>query len=352
MNNRLLKSPSGDGAGATSVRRRRPHLRWLPLQVFGGAALSVLLGWLIAQGLELDQVLGDLRDFPLYFFALALGAFLLALLLRAWRWWVLFLGSPVGLRRLFLIQNAGVGLNNVSPVRVFGEAVELVLLSRQPGVSASLALATLATDHLMDLLVTAGVLGVALFTVPELRRLSLPVGAGVLLAAASVAALALLATGIPVLPGLRRLGFLRGALAGIRTLNASRLRLGLSFLGTLAYWGMLGLSGWFVGQGLGIEMEAAALVALLAGSLFFVSAVPSLPGGAVTFEIAVIYTLGLFDVPRGSALVFALVTHIIMFLPSTVIAGLVLPREGIKLFGRWRSVLSSANGPNAGPRPS
>ena len=94
-------------------------------------------------------------------------------------------------------------------------------------------------------------------------------------------------------------------------------------------------------------MDVAVVVVLFMGSIFFVAAVPSLPGGAVTFEAAVVYTLGLFDIPRGQALAFALIMHVIMFVPSTVIALVMIPREGMT----WGRVLGREQPVDVGARP-
>ena len=80
------------------------------------------------------------------------------------------------------------------------------------------------------------------------------------------------------------------------------------------------------------------VVVLFLGSVFFVSAVPSLPGGAITFEAAVVYSMSLFGVENEPALAFAVLMHIIMFAPSTLIAIFVLPREGIKMFRRNQNI--------------
>ena len=313
---------------------------WIPLQIAIGAALSVFLGWLLVHGLDWGELGQNLLDFPLHLFVLALGAFLIGILFRAWRWHVLFVRERIGFFRLFLIQNAGIGLNNLSPVRVVSEPLQLALISRRGGVSASTGLATLATEHLMDVFATASLLGVSVIILPQLRGFSIQLGAAIVLATVSLGVFILIAKGMDSIPGVNRVPFLSRTISAIKDLGSSPLRLFLSFAATLAHWGLLGLSGWIIAQGLNIDVEVAAVVVLFMGSVFFVSAVPSLPGGAITIEAAVVYTLGLFGVEGEPALLFAVMMHIIMFVPSTLIAGFVLPREGIKMFGRKDRSLS------------
>ncbi len=307
---------------------------WATLQIAAGAGLSLLLGWLMVRGLHWAELADNILAFPAPLFILALGVFLLSIALRAWRWHILFARERVSYVRLFLIQNAGIGLNNVSPLRVVSAPLQLALVSRREGVSAATALATLAMGHLMDVVATAALLGLGVILLPELRGFSIQLVAAVILGAASLLIFLFIAQGMNAIPGVRRIAFLQRAVLAVKTLGDSPLRLALSFVGTLGHWGLVGLSGWIIARGLNIEVDIAAVVVLFIGSTFFVSAVPSLPGGAITFEVAVVYTLGLFGIRGEPALVFALIMHVIMFAPSTLIAGMVLPREGIKMFGR------------------
>ncbi len=288
----------------------------------------------MVRGLHWAELADNILAFPPPLFILALGVFLLGIGLRAWRWHILFARDRVSYARLFLIQNAGIGLNNVSPLRIVSEPLQLALVSRREGVSAATALATLAMEHLMDVFATAALLALSVVLVPELRGFSIQLVAAVILGGVSLLVFLFIAQGMNAIPGVRRIAFLRKAVLAAKTLGDAPLRLALSFLGTVGHWGLVGLSGWIIARGLNIDVDIAAVVVLFMGSIFFVSAVPSLPGGAITFEAAVVYTLGLFDVQGEPALVFALIMHVIMFAPSILIAGMVLPREGIKMFGR------------------
>ena len=317
----------------------RTQLRPWPLtRILIGVMLSILLGWLVARGINWPELGSLIYQFPAGQLLFALGVFLVGIVLRAWRFYVLFVSERVGFIRLFLIQNAGIGLNNVSPVRVLSEPVQLMLLTRRSGISGGIALATLATEHLMDITVTASLLILGVVLMPELRGFSIQLTGAVVLGIVSLLVFFVIVRGIEALPGTKRIPILGTALASVRTLRHSPIRLFLSFLGTLGHWTALGGSGWIIARGLDIDVGVAVVVVLFLGSVFFVSAVPSLPGGAITFEAAVVYSLSLFDVENEPALAFALLMHIIMFAPSTLIAALVLPREGIKVFRRTEPI--------------
>ena len=312
-------------------RQLRP---WLFLRILIAVMLAILLGWLVARGINWPELGSLIYQFPGGQMLLALGVFLLGIVLRAWRFHVLFVAERIGFIRLFLIQNAGIGLNNVSPVRVLSEPVQLVLLTRGSGISSGIALATLATEHLMDITVTASLLILGVVFMPELRGFSIQLTGAVVLGIVSLLIFFVIVRGMEALPGTKRIPILGSALASVRTLQHSPIRLFLSLLGTLGHWAAVGASGWIIARGLEIDVGVGVVVVLFLGSVFFVSAVPSLPGGAITFEAAVVYTMSLFDVENEPALAFALLMHIIMFAPSMLIAALVLPREGIKVFRR------------------
>ncbi|MBI4340353.1 MAG: flippase-like domain-containing protein [Chloroflexi bacterium] len=315
-----------------SLRKRRKL--WITVQIVGGILLSLLLGWLLVKGLAWGEFLLHIRGFPPSTFVAALAAFLLATLLRTWRWYVLIARERISFLRLFLIQNAGIGLNNLSPVRVVSVPLQLALVTRRGGLGAATGLATLAMGHMMDVFATAILLGVGVILMPELRGFSIQLVGAVVFSLASLVIFLFIAKGMSTFPGLQRVPFLRTAIVATKVLGESPWRLFLSLMGTLAHWFLVGLSGWLTANALDIHVGLAAVVVLFMGSVFIVSAVPSPPGGAVTFEAAVVYTLKLFGVNGESALAFALIMHVIMFVPSTVIALLVLPREGIKMFGR------------------
>ncbi len=303
-------------------------------QVAVGIVLTGLLGWLVLHGLDWGEFAAEVASFPASLFILALAVFMVAIVLRAWRWYILIVHEKIGFVRLFLIQNAGIGLNNLSPLRIVGAPLQLALVTRRGGVSAATGLATLAMEHMLDVLATAALLGLSVLLMPELQQFSLQLVGAVFFAAASLIVFLVIARGMDAIPGTKRIPFLNRAVPAARTLASSPGRLILSFSATLGHWSLLGLSGWIIARGIGIDVDVAVVVVLFMGSIFFVAAVPSLPGGAVTFEAAVVYTLGLFDIPRGQALAFALIMHVIMFVPSTLIAALVLPGEGVKMFGR------------------
>lgn len=295
-----------------------------------GAAASIGLGWLVLKGMDWQKVAEAYRGFPISMGLLGVLAFFASISLRAFRWRLLFIKEKVTFSQLFLVQNAGIGLNNLLPVRVLSEPVQVALLVRRYGVNTATAIATLITEHLMDIIANAVLLGIGVLLFEQLRGYSIQLAGAAILGVVSVMALLLFARGARRVPIVGRFAVVRRFADAVAILQKSRLRLLGSLVTTFGQWVCLGLSGWFVAQGLGMSLSLATMIVLFLAAVFFTSAAPSLPGAVGTFDFAVIQTLDLFGIDKTTAIAFALVMHVILFLPSTVIALLVLPREGVR----------------------
>ena len=306
--------------------------RWKVTRLLLGALASVGLGWLALHKLDWGEVLHTFRDFPIEFAFLGALVFLGALLLRAFRWYVLFVQERVSLFRLFIVQNAGIGLNNMMPVRAFGEATQFLLLTRRDRVTAPTALATIVTVNVLDVFASALLMGLGVIFLPQLR--------GALLAGfIPMAIVSLLIAfvvirkpdSLPLGMG-KRIPFLARFADALATLRDHRRRVLASFVLTVGHWVLVGLSGWILARGLGIDVNLGVMIVLLVAVIFAVSAIPSLPWAVGIFEAGVIIPLSLFSVDEALAFSFAVVMHVMMFAPPTIIALIVLPREGVGLF--------------------
>ena len=324
------------------VSRQKKGLRayLLPLQIVVGLGLSATLIWLMIRGLEWKELIQTLGSFPIHLFILALVVFLVGIAARAMRWYVLLRAERISFFRLLLIQNAGIGLNNLSPVRLVSEPVQLAMVIRGGGVNSATALATLVIEHLMDVFAVGSILAISMILIPELRGFSIQLAAVIILALITLLVLLAIAKGMDAVPGSNRIPFLKRALAAVKSAGNSPVNLVVSFLSTVTHWGLLSLSGWIIGYVLGIDIPVAAMVVLIMGGVFFVSIVPSAPGGIGTFHGAVVFTMGRLGIFGEPALIFAFIVHVILFVPSTLVAVFVLPREGIKLFGKLDNKVS------------
>ena len=301
-------------------------MRWLwnpKARLILGLSVSPVVGYLVVRDIDWGALFSQLRDFPIRYALASLLIFSISMALRAYRWHVLFLGEKVPLHRLLLVQNAGIGLNSLSPIRIISEAAQYLLLTFRYPVKKEMVAATLGVQRILDFVIGALLLGVGLLLLPGLKIFALYVlGAGILaiVSLAAVPVVIWVGTG----PGFNRLPLLASTSWSLRSLVQARLKLTFSFLLTLAYWLTAGLSAWVLAYGMGIEISLLLATLLIIGTLTFVALVPSLPASVGTFEFAVYYLLTAFGIGPVEALGYALVIHAIIFIPPILIALVVL----------------------------
>lgn len=300
------------------------HWLWSPrARLILGLSISPLVAYFVVRDIDWGALFAQLHHFPVRYALASLLIFSVAMALRAYRWKVLFLGDKVPLHRLLLVQNAGIGLNSLSPIRIISEVVQFILLTFRYPVKREVVAATLGVQRVLDFVIGALLLGVGLMLLPGLQGFALYVlGAGVLAVISLLAVPAVIWIGAK--PKLSRLPLLASTSGSLRSLVNARFKLTVSFLLTLAYWLTLGASAWVLAYGMGVEISILLATLLVIGTLTFVALVPSLPASVGTFEFAVYYLLTAFGVGPVEALGYALVIHAILFIPPILIALLVL----------------------------
>ncbi len=298
------------------------------------------LGWLAARGLDWSLFLEVFGDVSLLMITLAVLIFVAASYLRAIRWRTLFVNGEVSTNRLFIVQNVGIGLNNLVPIRIASEAAQLAILSIKDHVRPSVALATLGMERVLDVVASALILAIAFLFIPEIRDFGIYVWGALAFAVVCVALVRLLAWSSTGIVRIRRLPFLASFAQAVRDLERERLRLAASFGMSLVYWLLVGVTAWIIAISIQLSITPMTATMVIMATIFFATAVPAAPSAIGTFEFAVVYMLGLFGVSHESAFGFAIITHAVFFLPPTLMAVMFLPREGIGSIGRLKSALS------------
>ena len=314
-----------------------------------GLALSVGLGWLAVRGLDWGLVVDNLAGISTATLFLAVAVFMSASWLRALRWQILFVDEKPSVMRLFVVQNEGLGLNNVLPVRVASEAVQLAILTLRDGIRGATALATLGMERVIDVVVSTLILAVAFFFVPEMRSFA-PFVFGAFVFAVVVV---LIVRGFAWSSGsfaiFRRVRFLWAFGEAVRELEGRKTRLMTSSAVSFAYWLLVGVTAWIVAVAIDLPMTPVTATLMIMGTIFFATAVPAAPSAIGTFEFAVVYVLEFFGVDRSDSFGFAVVVHAVFFLPPTIIAAIFLPREGVAtLWGRRRGMVAAGAEPPPG----
>ena len=319
------------------MRRRALTL----VRIAVGIAASAGLGWLAARGLDWGLVAESFGGVSLPLVLLAVVVFMAASYLRAARWKVLFVDDDISTNRLFLIQNVGIGLNNVMPVRIASEVSQLAILSLKDGIRPSVALATLGMERVLDVVASTLILAIAFFMVPEMAEFAPYVWGALGLSIVCIALVRLLAWGNTGMPWIERVPGLTAFTTAVRDLERHPLRLIVSLTMSIGYWLIVGLTAWILASAIDLAISPTTATLVIMGTIFFATAVPAAPAAIGTFEFAVVYVLEFFGVNRESGFGFAVITHVVFFLPPTLMAAVFLPREGLGSFSRLRSLMAA-----------
>ena len=279
-------------------------------------------------------------DVSILLITFAVLIFVAASYLRAIRWRVLFVNGEVSTNRLFMVQNVGIGLNNLVPIRIASEAAQLAILSIKDRVRPSVALATLGMERVLDVVASALILAIAFFFIPEIRDYGVYVWGALAFAVLCVALVRFLAWSGNEVSWMRRIPFLLSFANAVRDLERERMRLAASLALSLIYWLMVGVTAWIISISFQLSITPVTATMVIMATIFFATAIPAAPSAIGTFEFAVVYMLGLFGVGHESAFGFAVITHAVFFLPPTLMVVAFLPREGIGSFSRLKSTLS------------
>ena len=306
-----------------------------------GLLASVGLGWLAAHGLDWTQVRDSLAHVSPSLVAVSIAIFMFGSYLRAYRWQILFVNDTISTSRLFVIQNVGIGLNNVVPIRVASEAAQLAILTLRDRINPSTALATLGMERVIDVVASTMILAVALFFVPEMQNFTLYVWGAIGFTLVCLALVRFLSWGSHGVSAINRFPLLASFARAVSDLERHKRRLVMSLALSTVYWLLVGVTTWVLARSIGLSITPMTATLVILGTIFFATAVPAAPSAIGTFEFAVVYVLEFFGISREAGFGFALITHAVLFLPPTIIAAIYLPREGMTSLSRVRELISA-----------
>jgi uncharacterized protein (TIRG00374 family) len=256
--------------------------------------------------------------------------------LRAWRWQYLFRAEtrpPFG--KVLAAMLLGQFFNNVLPARA-GEAARIIYLNQTAGTSRAESTGTVVLERIYDVL---SVLILLFVLVPWLPHVSWIRGAAILAVVLTVVLVAIfvivaLYQERPIRAALRplaRLPFLSverleavavNLVHGLVALRRPRLALVSMALTTLS-WIVLGFAAWFVMRGFHLGLSpVAGILANITVALALI--LPSSPGAIGVFEAAVVLAAKAYGVSDAKAFSFALVVHIVNYLPYIAAGVLIL----------------------------
>ena len=317
-----------------------------------GLVLGSFFVYLTVRGIDWAEVRAQIAGTSPAMLLLALAGVLLSAFLRAARWRLLFVEERVRLRRLFTVEMAALGLNNISPVRLLDEPAILTLLSVRDKLPAPTIVATVLMSRVQDIAMSLSIIAAAVAFEPDIAERA---GAAALVVGLLVVALVLLLSSGRIARRVRIVGRIPGVLAygaAVDGVMSRRARLLGSSTLTVVYSLMLGPAAWALAHGMGVEINLFQATVVVLGALVFATTVPGLPGAFGAFELAVQAILELWGVPRELGFGYGVMLHLCLFLPPIAFAVVILPREGVGLLQSWRSIVSAPPQSPSGPHTS
>jgi glycosyltransferase 2 family protein len=320
--------------GGIPARRHRTGVRLLLSLVT--VAVTVLFAYIAFSGINLTLAWHALRTSNYWWVLASLVAFGLGDLTRAMRWRSLFARGrrpPPG-----VVTNAmmvGYLYNNIMPARA-GEAARVVVLTQRSDTAPVEILGTVVLERIYDVL---GILVLFFAAEPWLPHVSWFGTAAI--AAIVLAVLIASAAMVLAIYGDRPLRVLLRPLGRFSLFSGERLEHtldelvhGLSglrhptlaleaFAWTIVSWLLTALCAYFVTVAFHLHLPFACgiLVAVAIGAGMIL---PSSPAAVGVFEGAALIALKAYSTPHSSALAFALVLHLVNFVPFVLVGVLLL----------------------------
>ncbi len=317
--------------------------RWLTFTL--GLGISAFFVWLGLRALNRDLLLKTIQSIDAGWLGVAAVVYFLATYILAWRWYYLLRPvKPVHPNRLFPIVVIGYMGNNIYPARI-GELVRAYILKHAEQIDYAPSLATILVERIFDGLVLLSFILMALlfvdFEEPALQTaiyITAPLFVGALLIF-SVLALrpettrrvytTIITWLIPAAALQEKLLHLaEHFMKGLETLRTPRLLL-LTWISSLASWTVEASTYWIVLHAFNFTVTFWVLM-LAMGFANLTTIIPSAPGYIGSFHLAVGVTLTAFGVSKEDAGAYAVVMHLVLWLPVTLVGFLYFIRMGMR----------------------
>jgi uncharacterized protein (TIRG00374 family) len=314
------------------------------LRLIIGIAISLVALAILIIFIDEKQVAAAIRQVNILAVAPLIFLLVFALLCRAYAWRII-LSEKVSLSKSFLIINAGYLVNTILPFRV-GELARVFLLL-PAGFGFWTAILTILVERIFDLGFALSLffigLPFALDFSQDVFFLYLLVGFVVL---TMVILILLVRNKEKVIQWLENLNvpgarfksrlieLIRSVLSGLETLS-DPLKLAKVFIGMTLSWGLS-----LVFQYLLLKAfipEAHMIMAVFAiGAVAIGISIPSSPGNIGLYEASITIALMAFGVDRSIAFSYALTSHILNLIVTTIFGVFGLVREGYSLRDVWQ----------------
>ena len=307
-----------------------------------GLLISAFFLYLAFQGLAPEQFLTSLQNVNLGLLLIGATVYFLAVTVISLRWQYLLRGVQlIPLYPLTQIVAIGYMGNNVYPLRA-GEALRIYLLRRNFQVPLARATTTVIVERVFDGLV---MLSFIIFSLTQIDIESQEVTAVVTFALPLFVTAMLIFLFLAAQPNLLRrliqliVSFLPEKLAGILASISEDIIAGLEGLRSPVYllgtvissyvtWGIEALVYWIVMLAFGLDLGYPVAL-LVVGTVNLAGLIPASPGQVGVYEFFVSTVMGAMGIPVALATTYAVVVHIVIWLPVTLVGFFFLIRQGM-----------------------
>lgn len=332
--------------------------RW---QFWLGVIISALFLYWAFSKLDWQDFWGSIKQANYWWLIPGILIYFVGVWIRAWRWHYL-LGpiKKIPTRTMFPITTIGYMGNNIYPARA-GEVLRAVILKRREGISISASLATIIVERIFDGVV---MLAFVFINLPELARLASADSGFV----GNIQSLALWGSAVffgvlvifllaamfprfsiklgtwfidhlfPLRTRTNAAGIMHKFLDGLASLR-SPFSILMIFFTSVLVWLLETAKYWFVMHAFPFQVSFFSLM-LLNGIANLATTIPSAPGYVGTWEAVTKAVLVAYMVPEGVALGYAVVLHVALWLPITLLGAFYLAKEGLK----WNDALREETG--------
>jgi len=307
-----------------------------------GILISAVFLWIAFRNLNPQEIFDVIRSANFAWLVLATGTFLISTILIAWRWQFLLNAIkrvPLG----YLTQLVTIGYmgNNVYPFRT-GEILRVVLLGRYQQIPIAKSTMTVIIERVFDglvmltfILVSVNLLGITSPEIQAMARFGTPLflvalAIFFLLAARPNAFRRVLHSVSRLLPSkmhslAERVG--EDMITGFEGLRSPKDLAGAIFA-SYASWSVQAVVYLMVAFAFSLDVNLATMF-LVVGVANLAGLVPASPGQIGVFEFFVGLVLTAVGVNVTQAHAYALVVHLVIWLPMTVLGFYFLVRQGL-----------------------
>ena len=296
---------------------------------FIGILVSLVFSYISFKKFNFSDLSILINEINLFYIFIAVIILLFSVFLRALRWKLLFKTDQIKTRFLFDIELIGYFGNNILPLRM-GELLRSLLVSKQYKFSNSYVFGTIILERFLDML--GLILIVITLVLLDFKLLFEYIFKYkyiyILILVPFILAISFFKGRKAVSSKNKLIEVFNSLINGFSSLN--RKNIIYIFIYTVFIWMIYAIEVYIIQYSLNINLSINQCMFLLILSTIALS-IPSAPANIGTFEFSIIYGMSIIGINTYSA-EFAVLLHLLTFIPYTVIGGLLLMYNYLYVF--------------------